>query len=114
MAGRLSSPRLVAEAAIDAHLLRLVALHAAAHADVTLFEELFALHDFAVTVRARIPGLEMRTVAETDIRRNLVDPYPGHRPVLRGEIRQLPDRRTVPFHRGVALHAGRSRRDRHA
>ena len=50
--------------------------HACAHRNVALAGDLFALRNFSVTIGAGRFGVQVRAVAEIDVRGDLVHPHP--------------------------------------
>lgn len=97
--------RFVAEAAIDADFLFVVAGHAGTHGDIHFFSELFTLGDGAVTGGAGGAGSRVGAMVEVHIAWDLIDALPFDFAIVLGEGGELLDGRAFGLDGGVALHA---------
>jgi len=97
--------RFVAEAAIDAHFLFVVAGHAGTHGDIDFFGEFVALGNGAVTGGAGGTGSRVGTMVEVHIAWHLIDALPFDFAIVFGEGGELLNGRAFGLDGGVALHA---------
>src|SRR6266850_6686124 len=79
--------------------------HAGTHVVHDLFGDHVALPNRSVTGVTCCAGCRMHTVAEIDVRRDLIDADPGNRLLLSGGGGHLLDVRTVYLYRLVTAHA---------
>jgi hypothetical protein len=103
----------VAEAAVCAHVLGSVTVHAAIHADVAFASHLLALGDWTVTIFALAAGREVRAMAEPNPRGRVVDANPGDLLATLGGGSEFLNRRLIRGDGRVAGHAGRYRGETH-
>jgi hypothetical protein len=104
----------VAEHAIRAGFIFLMAIHAARHIDFFGLIHLLHLFDLTVTRNASRACAQMRAMTEEYIRWNLVDAPPFDLAVFFGIGGELLNFRTFGFDIGVALHTHRRGRQAHS
>jgi hypothetical protein len=97
---------LVAEGAINTGLLRFVAIDASTHRNIAFEKKLVALRNLPVASVAGAARWQVRSVAKSDIARNLVDASPPDLAIALRSRGQLLNLRPIDADLRVALHAG--------